>query len=269
MNEVTTLNERPGAVQMMSPPSETQALIAVLQQAVANPDIDIDRMERLVKLAISTTKELDADRAKKAYAAAMAQFKRNPPTIVKDAHVRYETDRGVTEYDHSTLGALCEAVISGLAAVGIYHDWKLSQVDKAIQVTCVLTHEMGHKEEFPSIPAFPDGSGGKNAIQANQSTVTYLQRSTLFSATGLAALAPPDRDGRDTGEGMPGFVTEEQAVEIRDRLKAIHADTPKSLANFLAWIKADAIEHIAASNYKVALDRIDQKGKELSAGSAK
>jgi len=270
MNEVTTIEERPGALQIASPPSETQALIAVLQQAVANPDIDIDRMERLVKLAISTSKELDADRAKKAYAAAMAQFKRNPPKIVKDAHVRYETDRGVTEYDHSTLGALCEAVIAGLAAVGIYHDWKLSQIDKAIQVTCVLTHEMGHKEEFPSIPAFPDGSGGKNAIQANQSTVTYLQRSTLFSATGLAALAPPDRDGRDTDvEGMPRFVTDEQAAEIRDRLKAIHADTPKSLANFLAWIKADAIEHIAAKKYQVALDRINQKGKELNAGSAK
>lgn len=257
-------------VMEVAPQNEMQALVSVMQQAIVNPDIDVERMQTLVKMALDASERMDANRAKKAYAAAMAQFKRNPPTIVKDAHVKYATAHGVTEYDHATLGALCEAVIAGLGAVGIYHDWKLSMVDKAIQVTCVLTHEMGHKEEFPSIPAFPDGSGGKNAIQANQSTVTYLQRSTLFSATGLAALAPPDRDGRDTGEeGMPGFVTAEQATEIRNRLKAIHADTPKSLANFLAWIKADAIEHIAASNYKTALDRIDQKGKELAAGSAK
>lgn len=271
MNEVATVEPRHMMPDVIAPQNEMQALITVMQQAISNPDIPIERMERLLNMTLDATERMDTTRAKKAYAASMAEFKRNPPKIVKDAHVRYETDYGVTEYDHASLGGLCEAVVAGLAAVGISHSWrKLLTDDKKIQVITVLTHELGHKEEFPSIPALPDTSGGKNAIQANESTVTYLRRSGLFDATGLAALSPPDRDGRDTGEeGMPGFVTEEQAAEIRNRLKAIHADTSKSLANFLAWIKADKIEHIAAKNYKVALDRIDQKGKELAAGSVK
>jgi hypothetical protein len=40
-----------------------------------------------------------------------------------------------------------------------------------------------------------DQSGGKNAIQARGSTVTYLQRYTLLSAFGLVA-ADEDDDGR-------------------------------------------------------------------------
>lgn len=275
MNEVATVEPRQvsaGTFTEVAPQSEMQALVSVMQQAISNPDIPVERMEKLVNMALDATDRIDATRARKAYASAMARFKRSPPKIVKDAHVRYENRDGTfTEYDHATLGALCDAVIAGLAEVGISHDWRKVWTDnKMIQVITVLTHELGHKEEFPSIPAMPDTSGGKNSIQANESTATYLRRSGLFDATGLAALAPPDRDGRDTGEGdTTGFVTEEQATEIRNRLKAIHADTPKSLANFLAWIKAPSVERIAAKNYKVALDRIDQKGKELAAGSAK
>jgi hypothetical protein len=237
--------------------NEMQALISVMQQAISNPEIPVERMEKLLNMALDASERMDATRAKKAYASAMAQFKRNPPKIVKDAHVRYETDKGVTEYDHATLGALCEAVIAGLAAVGIYHDWKLiSEPDKRIKVTCILTHEMGHKEEFPSIPAFADTSGGKNAIQANQSTVTYLQRSTLFAATGLAALAPPDRDGRDTGDADDkGVITEQQAADMKALLTEVNANIP----NFLRWAKAESIERITARNFKSIMAAIEEK----------
>lgn len=270
MNAEVSIVEPRQMVAEIAPQSEMQALISVMQQAISNPEIPIERMEKLLNMTLDATERMDKTRAKKAYAAAMAQFKRNPPEIVKDAHVRYKTDKGVTEYDHATLGKLCAAVISGLAAVGISHDWKFSKNGHEITVTCVLTHELGHKEEFPSIPAISDTSGGKNAIQAVQSTITYLERSTLFGATGLAALAPPDRDGRDTDEGdTTGFVTAEQAAEIQKRLKEIHADGPKSLGNFLAWIKAENIERIAAKNYKVALERIAEKGKEIAAGGGK
>lgn len=250
--------------------SEMQALVSVMQQAISNPDIPIERMEALVNMALDATDRIDATRARKAYVAAMARFKRNAPKIVKDAHVKYENrDGSFTEYDHTTLGALCDAIVAQLAEVGISHKWRKVLTDnKMIQVITILAHELGHEEEFPSIPAMPDTSGGKNSIQANESTATYLRKSGLFDATGLAALAPPDRDGRDIPDvDTTGFVTEEQAAELRKRLKEIHADSPKSLGNFLAWIKAESIERIAAKNFKVAMERIDQKGKEM-AGSA-
>lgn len=254
MNAVVEHSERL-PMQPHAPQSEMQALISVMQQAISNPEIPIERMEKLLNMTLDATERMDKTRAKKAYAAAMAQFKRNPPQIVKDAHVRYETNSGVTEYDHATLGALCAAVISGLAAVGISHDWKFSKTGNEITVTCVLTHELGHKEEFPSIPAPPDTSGGKNGIQAAQSTVTYLERGTLFGATGLAALAPPDRDGRVPEDKTDVYITEVQAANMQALLTEINANVPM----FLQWIKAESIAKILASDYKEAMDAIEER----------
>jgi hypothetical protein len=266
----------PAIQQSASGSTEMQALISVMQQAISNPDIPVERMEKLLNMAMDASERLDANRAKKAYAAAMAEFKRNPPKIVKDAHVHYKKkDGSVTDYDHASLGALCNAVIAGLAQVGISHDWQLSHDNKLIKVTCVLTHALGHKESFPSIPALPDDSGGKNAIQANQSTVTYLQRSTLFSATGLAALAPQDNDGRGapgaetTGAGDPPtdgdetcggkYITAKQAADMMALLTEIAADVPA----FLKWNKAESIGRIKAANYKTAMAAIEERRRNM------
>lgn len=250
MNAVVLESRQPDTLplQQSAGASEMQALISVMQQAIGNPDIPVERMEKLVNIALDATERMDANRAKKAYAAAMAEFKRNPPRIVKDAHVKYTTSKGVTEYDHATLGALCQAVIAGLAEVGISHEWKLGKVDKEIQVTCILTHAFGHKEQFPSIPAPPDDSGGKNAIQAIQSTVTYLERSTLFAGTGLAALAPPDNDGRGSGE--PGklqelTISEQQVMD----LLALITEHKGNLPKLLRYLKVESLQDIAAKNY--------------------
>src|SRR5258708_10458648 len=59
-----------------------------------------------------------------------------------------------------------------------------------IRVPCTLTHAQGHSESV-SMSAQPDTSGSKNSIQAIGSTTSYLQRYTLFAATGLA---PKDAD---------------------------------------------------------------------------
>lgn len=250
--DLSKANRRQELAPAQTEPSEMQALIAVMQQAISNPDIPIERMEKLVGIALDATERMDANRARKAYAAAMAEFKRNPPKIVKDAHVKYTTNKGTTEYDHATLGALCEAVIAGLAEVGISHEWQQSFADGKIQVTCILTHALGHKERFPGIPALPDDSGGKNAIQANQSTVTYLERSTLFSATGLAALAPPDNDGR----GAPKARISEKEIA---NLEALLTEVGANKINFLKWAGVESLEQILATNYKACVQAIEGK----------
>lgn len=246
--------------------SEMQALISVMQQAISNPDIPVERMEKLVSIALDATERLDANRAKKAYAAAMAEFKRNPPKIVKDAHVSYQKkDNSWTEYDHATLGALCQAVIAGLAEVGISHDWQLSEVERKIRVTCVLTHALGHKEAFPSIPAAPDDSGGKNAIQAIQSTITYMQRSTLFTATGLAALAPQDNDGRGAGRQQEPTITAQQIAD----LKALITEHGGNMTKLLRYLKVDSLDQIIAKNYAWVCGEVRRLATARAEASAK
>jgi hypothetical protein len=104
----------------------------------------------------------------------------------------------VTEYDHETLDHACDEIIPALAAVGITHKWitPMPVVPTNIRVGCVLTHVLGHSDSPVEFEGPPDDSGGKNALQARKSTVTYLERTTLLAATGLA---PENAD--DDGQG--------------------------------------------------------------------
>lgn len=184
--EIKTESNVPTVIPAMNP---MQMLGHAVQQGMP-----IETLRELMQLK----KEWEADEARKAFVAAMAAFKANPPEIVKDKHVSFTTNKGTTQYDHATLGSLCASIIKGLAAHGISHRWETAQQENRIKVTCVLTHAQGHSESV-SLHSAADDSGGKNSIQAIGSAVTYLQRYTLLAATGLAALDQDD-DGEATGK---------------------------------------------------------------------
>lgn len=150
---------------------------ATLLQMAITQGADLDRLERLMELQ----ERYEANEARKAYVSAMAAFKRNPPEIIKDKHVKF----GNTEYKHATLGNVVNVVVGALAEHGFSHRWKPTQKDGKITVACILTHQQGHSEETV-LEASPDTSGAKNSIQAIASTVSYLERYTLLSASGLA-----------------------------------------------------------------------------------
>jgi hypothetical protein len=223
----------------------------MLAQAVAQ-GMPIEVLRDLMTLK----KEWEADEARKAFVAAMATFKADPPEILKDKRVSYENKTGkLTQYDHATLGNICAAVIQGLAKVAISHRWEVAQNENRIKVTCILTHAQGHSESV-SMHSAADDSGGKNSIQAIASAVTYLQRYTLMSATGLAAM---DKEADDDGAGAePGyFINEKQIYD----LKALGEEVGVNKDQFLKFMKVDGLEKIPASQYKTAVAGLESKRK--------
>lgn len=162
-----------------------------LIQVAMNQNADVDKLEKLMELQL----RWEANEAKKAYVAAMNAFKAAPPEIVKNKKVEF----GNTTYNHATLDHVCDKITGALSKQGISHRWRTNQSDGVVSVTCILTHFLGHSEET-TLSGCPDTSGSKNAIQAIGSTVTYLERYTLFAATGLAA-ANSDNDG----QGAPAW----------------------------------------------------------------
>lgn len=144
-------------------------------------------------------REWEADEARKAYVVDMADFKKNPPTIIKDKAVGYTNKDGTfTGYKHATLGNVTNAIVEGLARHGFSHRWDVKQTGVVAHVTCTITHRMGHSESV-SMEAAKDDSGKKNAIQQVASAVSYLQRYTLLLATGLATHDQDDDDGAQFG----------------------------------------------------------------------
>lgn len=183
----------------------------VAMQVAINAGVDIDKLEKL--LALQT--KWEEREAKKAYVQAMADFKSKAPKIIKDSRVKYDHKEGggKTEYDYATLGNVVEKISAALSENGLSAAWSTQQDNSQITVTCTITHRMGHSENT-SLFGSPDLSGKKNAIQAMGSTISYLQRYTLLSLTGLAT-----HDQDNDGQGAPAATIEEKKRSRAARAK--------------------------------------------------
>jgi ERF superfamily len=238
--------------------SDSRSLMLLIERLATSPEVDMVRVEKLLELK----ERWDANEARKAFVAAMAAFKADPPTIIKDKHVEFTSERTgkKTEYDHATLGALCDAIVKGLSKHGISHRWDIAQANGRVKVTCILTHSMGHSESV-SMNGPLDDSGGKNAIQAIASSTSYLERYTLFAATGLAA--QEDDDGRGSSEA------ETISAEQVKTLTALIMERG-SLEKALRFLKVKTLEEIPAKNFDAAVAMVKTvKVKEAKKEGAK
>jgi len=247
MSAVLTRDE----IVQMPRESDSGSLMAIINRAAATDNFDVDKLAKLLEVK----ERWDANEARKAFTHAMAAFKANPPEIVKDKHVEYQTSKGITAYDHATLGAICAAIIKGLSQHGISHRWDVQQNEARIKVTCILTHEQGHSESV-SLHSAPDESGGKNSIQAIGSAVTYLQRYTLFAATGLAAMDQDD-DGKEAAPSQ--FITDKQALDLQAKAEEVGVNRE----NFLKFLKVSRLSELPASKYNAAMQAL----KDRAAGA--
>lgn len=178
----------------------------------------IEQMRGLLEIQ----KDWEANEARKAYVADMAEFKKNPPEIFKTKQVAFGQDsdgNGGTSYMHATLGDVTSQIVAGLAQHGFSHRWNTDQRDGGqIYVTCALTHKLGHSEST-AMNSSADQSGKKNNIQALASTVSYLQRYTLLAASGLATKDMPMDDDGAGGKGSDY----DAAVTLAHWLKQVRA----------------------------------------------
>ena len=230
----------------------------LLQIAVAQ-GADIDKLEKLMALQ----ERWEANEARKAYVSAMAAFKANPPDIFKTKQVAFND----VSYKHALLSDATEQIGRALSAHGLSATWKTEQSEGGMtRVTCIITHSQGHSESV-SLQAGLDQSGKKNNIQALGSTVSYLERYTLFAATGLAA-KDQDDDGakhEDPQEQEQATITDDQASELHAMLidagvkTAIANDRLAALAKLYGCV---AITDLPAEHFEAAKARLADKIKK-------
>lgn len=200
-------------------------------------------------------REWEADQARKAYVEAMAQFKLDPPKIVKDKQVGYTGKDGFVGYSHATLGAVTEAIVAGLAAHGFTHRWVPNQDGGSITVTCTITHKLGHSESV-SMTSGKDDSGKKNQIQQIASAITYLQRYTLLAATGVATMDQPDDDGQGYGintERADKWIAEVQKCKSVAEMNGVWAVAVKDIKEANDGFAYDEVK-IACAEHKKLLE---------------
>lgn len=241
-----------------SAPSTPLTPLAAIFQAVAN-GASIEMVERLMVMQ----ERMEANEARKAYVAAMAEFKAEPITIRKNKHVGFESRRvdSKTDYNHATLDEVVAAVAPSLARVGLSYRWKTEQIESGqIVVTCIVRHTLGHSEET-MLRGSPDSSGNKNSIQAVGSTVSYLSRYTLMAALGLAA-AEQDDDGRGASSDT---IDMDMVSRLQDGLTKAQAD----IERFCKYMGVSSLAEIKTRDLPKAWESIHAKRAAVEKGEAK
>ena len=247
---ITMIEEQSTNHSLVAQSEPTAGPLAMAMQAI-RAGMSIADMRDMLSLQ----KEWEANEARKAFVDAMAAFKKNPPTILKDKRVEFTTSKGTTSYDHATIGNVCDQIIKAAAEYGFSHRWIPSRgAQGELVITCEVTHRLGHIQLTP-LEGPRDDSGTKNVLQANQSTRTYLQRHSLLLAFGFATKDAGDDDGQ--GSGAPAVPFE--------LLQEAQSAAAKGWKEFAAWIKGRTEEERAAlnpesDNLKRAAKAADTKG---------
>lgn len=231
--------------------TKNQSPMSAMQMALNN-NVDLEKVEKMIELQ----QKWDALEAKKAFVKAMTEFKAVPLQILKDKHVKYNTSKGTTEYNHASLGNVTNEINKELAKHGLSAAWETDQDSSGVKVACTITHELGYSEST-SLSALEDNSGGKNSIQALGSTVTYLERYTLLAKCGLAT-HDQDDDGNGNGEPVK-YINDKQKSNIIDMIAATESDEKE----FLKYLDAESIDLIPEKLYRKAMVALGVKEEQV------
>ena len=223
-------------------PMTPSDLLSILVQRGA----DLATLEKFMDLKEREEK----NQARKAFVVAMTKFKADPPEIYKDK----ENKQFKSKY--SSIDAMVNSTIPKLSKYGLSHSWQIGEINGNPQVTCILTHELGHSESATmSAPPDTSGGGSKNPIQQIKSTQTYLKIATFEAVTGLVSTEGNlDDDGNASGAE---YITSEMQTEINDLIKSTKADKAK----VLKYLKAESVEKILLSDYGKAKVAFEAKAK--------
>ncbi len=227
--------------EIVKAPAETTSIIQVIERAALNPDVNIDKMGRLLEMQ----ERIYAREAVILYSENFAAMQTKLPEIPK-------LGKGHGTITYALWEDVNDLIKPVLSEYGFGLSFKVSNAEDGITVTAVLRHRGGHLEET-SFTFKADTTGSKNAIQAVGSSMSYGKR---YTAAALLNLTYRGEDDDGAGAFAVNPVSEEQAITIREMVESVGANEAK----FLAVMKAESIGAIPTAKYDTAIKKLQAFG---------
>lgn len=223
------------------------ALIAVIERAARDPNIDIDKMERLLAMQ----EKIFARQAEAEFNAAMSACQAEMP-VIKATFSNEQT---------GSLYAALEEIDRIARPIYTRHGFALSfgtadcPLEGFYRQTCKLSHRSGHSEprqaDLPTDMVGIKGNPNKTGIQGFGSAMTYGQRYMTKLAFNIVIGDDNDGNGPTLGPG--------QLETIRKRLKKIGTNE----GQFCEYWHIQALEKMPAFNFPVIMDMLERKAKKI------
>lgn len=214
--------------------SESAAIIQVIERAAMNPNVDIDKMERLLQMQ----ERIMERQAKSSFMAALAEMQPDLPEIP-------ENGKGHGNIKYALWEDINELIKPVLGKHGFSLSFRTGQTDGKIVVTGVLSHRAGHSEETTMLLP-TDSSGSKNAVQAVGSSTSYGKRYTAQALLNLTSRGEDD-DGHAAGAKADNdpTITEAQTKIIQELIE----QAKLSSEGFCKRWKIQSVTEVKAKSY--------------------
>jgi hypothetical protein len=158
-------------------------ILDVIERTAANPNVDTGKLEKIIELQ----ERILRYQAEQAFARDFIELQQALPVVDRNGE-------GHNEVSYARLEDIITAVRPVLHQHGFSLAHRTEWAEGRARVIAILTHRDGHSRTSEFIAA-PDTSGGKNAIQAHGSTMSYGRRYTTLDVLGIVT-----RDADDDGE---------------------------------------------------------------------
>lgn len=191
-NAIQEVDTRSQVVQI----SDSATLMTAIARAAADPNVDVEKMERLFAMH----ERMASRQAEQDYADAMVKAQREMPTIGKDRH------NTQTNSWYSTLDKINQQIAPIYTANGfsLSFDTQDSTLPDHVRVVCRVLHRDGCTKEYhydtPMDSAGIAGKINKTPTHARGSAITYGRRYLTLMIFNLAT--GEDDDGVAAGSKL-------------------------------------------------------------------
>lgn len=185
-------------------------ILPVIMQLASNPQCDLDKMDRLLAMH----ERMTAKNAQTEFNASMAAMQCDIPSIA-------ERGEGHNRKTYATLEDINDVIKPIMQRYGFAMSFRVEHKAEGVSVTGVLMHRAGHREETTMLLP-TDASGGKNAVQAVASSVSYGKRYVMCAMLNISTRGEDD-DGY--AAAPVATITEVQSKAIRELLAKCKPET--------------------------------------------
>lgn len=234
--------------------ADAASLMQIISRASADPNTDMDKLERLLGMY----ERITARNAQAEYAEALATMQPLLPEIQERGEIKHGEGKPV-QSRYAKWEDITAAIKPILADNGFSLSHRCGEEAGKITVTGVLSHRAGHTEQT-TITLPVDMSGSKNAVQGVGSALTYGQRYTAKLLLNLTSRGSDD-------DGVRAGVTPVSPEQVRT-LDALISASGADRTAFLKYLGVEAVEDIPAGKFKVALAGLNAKKRATAKAGA-
>lgn len=244
--------------------SETGQMLQAITQAALNPDVDIEKMERLKALY----NEMRADAARAAYNAALVEFGRLRKPIGTN---RKGEGPGGSEFPYADWPQMESHLSPWLSAVGLSIQFTqdtpeiVNKKPVSVMVYGRISHRDGHvSEPVPWYAVIDERVAAKlSPSQAIQQPITYAKRQIAALLLGLST-----REDIKCDDAQP----QAETWRLDDKQKGVLFDlmaewepNENEKATLLKWLKVSDVENIHREKFDTVVRKLRDKIAEKKA----